>query len=177
MRCEMMAGEGIVFQRPCGARVKVDPAALAQMLEFQQLEAHQAEAGGVLLGRHILGCRDVVIDEVTSPMPGDLRKPLAFHRGQAQHQQLIDERWRSSEGTCLYLGEWHTHPEPCPMPSGIDLSDWSRRLRTDHFDGESLFFIIVGTIEVCAWEGLRHSREFVLLPRVTQEKLGGDRLH
>lgn len=171
MRCEMTEGEGIVFRRPNGAVVKIDSMALARMLEFQQLEAHQPEAGGVLLGRHILGCSDVVIDEVTSPMPGDLRKPLTFHRGQAQHQQVIDERWRNSEGTCLYLGEWHTHPESCPVPSHVDLTDWFRRLHTDHFDGESLFFIIVGTREVRAWEGFRQPREIVLLPYAHQEKM------
>lgn len=165
---EMSPAEGMVFRRSSGAVVKIDSVALSRMLEFQQFEAHQPEAGGVLLGRHLLGCRDVVIDEVTSPMPGDLREPLAFHRSQGEHQQVMDERWRSSEGTCLYLGEWHTHPEPWPRPSRIDLDGWFHRLRTDHFDGESLFFVIVGTREVRAWEGFRHSREIVLLPSVGQ---------
>ena len=162
----MTEGEGRVFRRPGGAVVKIDAVAHTRMLEFQQWEDHHAEAGGILLGRHLLGCRDVVIDEVTSPMQGDLRMRMAFHRSMAPHQQVIDERWRASEGTCLYLGEWHTHPEPHPIPSQVDLEDWLRRLGEDHFEGPSLFFIIVGLHEVRAWEGNRRRKEFVRLPPV-----------
>ena len=80
---------------------------------------------------------------------------LAFHRSQAPHQRVIDARWRVSRGTCQYLGEWHTHPESSPAPSRVDLDDWYRRLRVDRFEGDSLLFIIVGTHEVCVWEGNR----------------------
>jgi len=169
MRRDVTPRKGVVFRRPGGAVVKLDPVALTRMLLFQQLEPHQTEAGGVLLGRHILGCDDIVIDEVTSPMPGDLRTPLSFHRDKAHHQLVIDERWRSSEGTCLYLGEWHTHPELYPMPSRVDLGDWSRRLRTDQFTGKSLFFIIVGNCGVHAWEGFRLSGEIILLQPVVHD--------
>jgi integrative and conjugative element protein (TIGR02256 family) len=151
--------ESLVFQRASGARAKVDAEALARMLGFRQLAAHHVEAGGVLLGRHLMACEDVVIDEVTLPMPGDRRSRLRFHRAREQHQQAIDTRWRESQGTCQYLGEWHTHPEPCPTPSRVDLDDWSRRLREDRFEGESLLFLIVGTHAVGAWEGLRRSGE------------------
>ncbi|MCY1018629.1 Mov34/MPN/PAD-1 family protein [Pyxidicoccus sp. MSG2] len=146
--------------------MKIDSPALTMMLRFQQVEAGQPEAGGVLLGRHIVRCLDVVIDEATCPMPGDLRGPVTFHRSREHHQRVIDERWHSSEGTCLYLGEWHTHPEPHPMPSHVDVRDWRRRLREDRFEGASLFFIIVGTREVRVWEGDRDSGTLVpLLPR------------
>ena len=146
--------------------MKIDPAALDQMLRFQQLEAHQAEAGGVLLGRHILGGHDIVVDEVTSPMPEDVRTRQTFHRSKVGHQQVIDERWRSSEGTCLYLGEWHTHPEPSPLPSRVDLGDWCRRLLADRFTGDSLLFVIVGTQEVKAWEGFR--RPLAMIPLLVE---------
>ncbi|WP_233166053.1 Mov34/MPN/PAD-1 family protein [Archangium sp. Cb G35] len=155
--------EGLLLRRARGAVVKVDSTALARMLEYRQEGENQDEAGGVLLGRHIVGCRDVVVDEVTCPMPGDLRMLTAFHRDRERHQQVIDERWRDSQGTCLYLGEWHTHPEPYPMPSLVDVVDWCRRLRQDQFHGESLFFIIVGIREVCIWEGFRDSLELVQL--------------
>lgn len=156
-------GRGLMLRRASGSVVKIDPAALEQMLRFQQLEAHQAEAGGVLLGRRILGGHDVVVDEVTSPMPEDVRTRQTFHRSRAGHQQVIGDRWRTSEGTCLYLGEWHTHPEPCPLPSQVDVGDWRRRLRTDRFDEDSLLFVIVGMQEVRAWEGFRHSLEILPL--------------
>lgn len=169
MRHEVTSGRGLVFQRPSGAVVKLSPEALARMLHFRQFEAHQAEAGGVLLGRLILGCDDVVIDEATCPMPGDFGTPSSFFRDKAYHQRIIDERWRSSEGTCLYLGEWHTHPESHPVPSRVDLVDWFRHLQMDQFSGPSLFFIIVGTHAVHAWEGIRGARKIALLQSVVHK--------
>lgn len=145
----------LLFRRSCGGVVKVVSDALTQMLLFRQEAADSREAGGVLLGRHILGCRDIIIDEVTSPAPADRRRRLSFHRSHAYHQQVIDNRWRTSRGTCQYLGEWHTHPEASPTPSPVDFSDWRRRLQVDQFAGDALLFIIVGTVGLGAWEGLR----------------------
>jgi integrative and conjugative element protein (TIGR02256 family) len=161
---EMSAQGGALFRRQGGAVLKIEAVALARMLEFQQREAHHEEAGGVLLGRHLRGCRDMVVDEVTSPMPGDARMRLAFHRSKTPHQEVMDERWRTSEGTCLYLGEWHTHPEASPLPSRIDTQDWLRRLETDQFHGASLFFLIVGIDAIRAWEGCRLRRRITWLP-------------
>jgi integrative and conjugative element protein (TIGR02256 family) len=152
-----------IFRRPSGGRFKVDATALAQMLAFRQVSPQQTEAGGMLLGRHICGCDDVVVDEVTIPMPGDRRTRTSFWRAQGGHQQVLDARWSASRGTCAYLGEWHTHPEPTPSPSAVDLRDWRRRLSEDRFDGDFLAFLIVGTHEVRAWEGNRHTLDLTPL--------------
>lgn len=154
---------GHLFLRVSGAVVKLDAVALTDLLRFRQSELQDAEAGGVLLGRRILGSEDVVIDEVTTPLDGDRRTRTTFHRAQARHQQIIDARWSESGGTCQYLGEWHTHPESLPVPSFIDVLDWCRRLGADRFDGESLFFLIVGIDEVRVWEGFRQPRVIVPL--------------
>lgn len=160
--------EGLLFHRAGGTVMKLDPAALGKLLEFRQVNPHQPEAGGVLLGRHILGGQDIIVDEVTCPLEGDRRGPVTFYRSQERHQHVIDTRWRDTQGTCQYLGEWHTHPEDSPTPSLVDVLDWRRRLRTDTFYGESLFFLIVGTREVRAWEGLRRSLKLLLLPPISR---------
>ncbi|SEU27948.1 Mov34/MPN/PAD-1 family protein [Stigmatella erecta] len=166
----MNESPGLVFVRPDGSKVKFGLVALRQMLVFRQTGAHSTEAGGVLLGRHILGCRDIVVDEVTIPMRGDKRMRFAFHRSQASHQQVIDSRWKGSQGTCHYLGEWHTHPEAVPIPSWIDLQDWRRRLREDVFDGGSLLFCIAGFQELRAWEGSQHPEALTLLHPTQRDK-------
>ena len=40
-----------------------------------------------------------------------------------------------------YLGEWHTHPEDWPKPSGKDLREWRILLREQR---RPLVFLIVG---------------------------------
>lgn len=146
---------GIVFEAPGGRRLKLDGAVLDRFALYRQVAPHQHEAGGVLLGRHLLDSGDIVVDEVTEPMPGDKRSRFQFRRQQGNHQRRVEEAWVASRGTCVYLGEWHTHPEPDPTPSSTDIEDWRRRLRVDVFDGDTLYFVIVGCRTIRAWEGGR----------------------
>ena len=144
----------LTFRRPGGGRFQIGADALATLTGFVQNARRRREAGGVLLGRHIAGTRDVVVDEVTTPMPGDQRRRFAFFRAAHRHQGAIDRAWQESGGRCAYLGEWHTHLEPLPSPSVIDRLDWHYKLHFDQHAG-LLFFVIVGTQALAAWEGAR----------------------
>lgn len=155
------AADRLTFARPSGGRFQIGPEALAVIRRHLQHESHQPEAGGVLLGRHIAGTSDIIVDRATAPMPGDRQSRHRFIRARRRHQQLIDRAWRESGGTCTYLGEWHSHPERVPVPSAVDRLDWRRKLLVDRFS-RYLFFIIAGTEEVLAWEG--HRRRTRLWP-------------
>ena len=152
----------LIFLRPDGTRFEVSVAAWRVMQGFIQYANSATEAGGVLLGRHLRDGSAIVVDTVTTPMVGDRRARTRFHRAQQRHQAAINAAWAASEATCTYLGEWHTHPEPVPTPSLIDRADWQRRLLRDCYT-EPLFFIIVGTAAINAWEGHRPD---VILPLV-----------
>jgi integrative and conjugative element protein (TIGR02256 family) len=142
----------LTLRRPGGGRFQIGADALETLSGFVQDAPGRREAGGVLLGRHIAGSADVVVDEVTTPMPGDRRRRFGFFRAAHRHQQAIDQAWKDSAGTSGYLGEWHTHPEPLPTPSLIDRVGWQYKLHFDHHVG-LLFFVIVGTDAVAVWEG------------------------
>lgn len=144
-------------------RLALNPKALMVMSSFRQDTLDKREAGGVMLGRHILDSSDVVVDEVTVPMSGDQRSRTSFFRGRVNHQQAIDEAWRQSGGTCTYLGEWHTHPEAIPNPSWVDLREWQRKLHEDVYAGAGLFFVIVGINLTRVWEGRRGCRQFQMI--------------
>jgi integrative and conjugative element protein (TIGR02256 family) len=144
----------LIFLHADGTRLEVSVAVWIIMEAFIQHASSATEAGGVLLGRHLRDGSAIVVDTVTTPMPGDRRARTWFHRAQRRHQAAIDAAWADSEGTCTYLGEWHTHPEPMPSPSSVDWADWRRRLRHDRYT-EPIFFIIVGTTVTRAWEGRR----------------------
>ncbi len=71
------------------------------------------EAGGVLLGRHLLDTEDVVVDEVTTPQKSDRRSRFSFFRSK-RHNVIAQDRWSEDASTLAYLGSWHTHPERDP---------------------------------------------------------------
>lgn len=146
-----------------GYKIEISVCALNRMMEYVQYEPKNKEGGGVLLGRHILSCNDKVIDEITVPIKGDSRGRHFFQRGKRGHQNIIDKLWNESGGTTTYLGEWHTHPEPHPSPSYLDKQEWKRKLNEDIFTGDSLLFIIIGTVSMRIWEGCRNNKHFKLM--------------
>jgi integrative and conjugative element protein (TIGR02256 family) len=146
------AADRLTFACASGERFQIGRSALVVLRQYIQDTPRKAEAGGVLLGRHILGTSDVIVDTVTTPMPGDRRSPFRFFRARHHHQEAIDRAWWESGGTCTYLGEWHTHAELCPEPSLIDRSSWQRKLLVDRFT-KPIFFVIVGISETRIWEG------------------------
>lgn len=145
----------LVFSAQGGAKLKLDEVVVNRISSYRQTGPKDREAGGVLLGRHLVASPHRVVDDITEPMTGDKRSRYQFKRGHSSHQRRIDAAWEASGATCAYLGEWHTHPESIPNPSSIDLDDWRRRLLEDLFDRDILHFIIVGTHAIRAWEGHR----------------------
>ncbi len=156
----------LIFEDSLNNKIKIGPSALSGMAGFVQNDPAKREAGGVLLGRFLIGNNDVIVDHITVPMTGDKRSRFGFFRSQNAHQKRISEAWASSQGTCNYLGEWHTHPEDDPNPSTHDLTNWKNKLNHDKFDGDFLVFIIVGIVQVNAWKGLRDNRQFEKLSLV-----------
>ena len=151
---ELGVSDRLTFARIAGGRFQIGLAALHSIRGYVQDAPDKLEAGGVLLGRHVRGTPDVIVDRVTAPLPGDRRDRHHFYRAAPRHQAAIDGAWRESGGACTYLGEWHTHPQRVPTPSRVDRLDWRRKLLLDRFSG-SLFFAIAGTDAVCVWEGSR----------------------
>jgi integrative and conjugative element protein (TIGR02256 family) len=124
--------------------------ALQQMQAFAQRRWWDFEAGGVLLGRHLLDSHDVVVDEVSTPQNSDRRSRFGFFRS-SRHEYLARQRWLQQASTSAYLGLWHTHPESDPAPSSVDRRDWLQALSGDTFEGDRLFFPIVGTHIIRIW--------------------------
>lgn len=140
----------MVFRVTSRQRLILVPGAVEKMQAFAQLHWWNTEAGGVLLGRHLLDSHDVVVDEVTTPQSSDRRSRFSFFRSR-RHETLARERWQVQSGTMAYLGLWHTHPETDPTPSGVDRNDWTQAVSSDTYEGDRLFFPIVGTHCIRIW--------------------------
>lgn len=105
----------------------------------------------MLLGRLINETDDLVVDEATAPTGKDRRGRFFFNRARAAAQRYINLVWRKSGSTRVYLGEWHTHPEDVPAPSGHDLGNWRRITKEAKYHQDSLIFAIVGRQKTRVW--------------------------
>ncbi|MFT7292892.1 MAG: integrative and conjugative element protein (TIGR02256 family) [Pseudohongiellaceae bacterium] len=106
-----------------------------------QIQEVDCEAGGLLLGS-VHGTH-MLIEQVTVPTALDKRFRHLFERLPFGHEAVALDRWTASQGTIRYLGEWHTHPEDHPRPSGLDRSEWNR-LAAKRLDRRPLLAVIVG---------------------------------
>ncbi|OYD53843.1 hypothetical protein CGK74_10635 [Thauera propionica] len=106
-----------------------------------QVGDSDCEAGGLLLGS-VHGTH-MLIEQATVPTAWDKRSRYLFERLPFGHEAIARARWTASQGTIRYLGEWHTHPEDNPNPSGFDRSEWSR-LSATRRDRRPALAVIVG---------------------------------
>ena len=129
-------------------KILVEGAPLQTMEKYRQNRADKAEAGGILLGYR--KGPNLHIVQATVPQLTDRRRRFRFDRAANRHQQIALEQWHISGRTMDYLGEWHTHPEITPSPSGVDIAEW--RKITNRQSRPMVFMIIglTGTI----WLGI-----------------------
>ena len=127
------------FSTDASARLLIEPDVFAALTRYRQLSHTAPESGGVLLG-----CRrgeHLHIVEATVPTNADKRSRYGFHRLPDGHLQTAKRRWRQTGETMSYMGEWHTHPEDHPTPSGTDLRGW---LEITVPRKEPMVFLILG---------------------------------
>lgn len=121
--------------------VNFDEKVLNVFRQHIQRQSSDAEAGGLLLGE-VRG-RHLNLVDATFPTFDDLRSRYSFERLPQGHAEVAQKMWSDSRGTVRYLGEWHSHPQDCPIPSGIDRSEW-KRLATERKDKRPVLAVIVG---------------------------------
>ena len=139
-----MTDSELTFQDQDGHLVVIMPAVVNQLLAHRQLHWYSEEAAGVLIGER--RGSHLVIQEISEPGEGDIRRRNSVDRCGSHHQAAVDDAFVRSWGTLQYLGEWHTHPEDEPSPSIKDFSSWGRYL----LDSEQMVVIIVGRKKVWA---------------------------
>ena len=153
-----------------GRRVTVSEEVVRVWHARRQTEASAAESFGVLMGTTSVDRREIWIEAVTTPLPRDRRSRYSFALRDPGHQRAACRIFASSDGRAIYLGTWHSHPEPVPKPSDIDRNDWVTCLRANR--GRPLAFVLVGTEAVCVF--VRGRGRFRPLPS-TCESHGNDR--
>ena len=103
-----------------GTVVDIEDEVLATLCSYEQRLAWSQEAGGILVGKKLLGEEHYVLSAASTPTKRDRRTRFSFTRSKQSAQTFIDKHWEVSGGVENYIGEWHTHPERNPHPSGPD---------------------------------------------------------
>ncbi|WP_415912170.1 Mov34/MPN/PAD-1 family protein [Neptuniibacter sp. QD37_11] len=110
--------------------------------EHKQKKLTDNEQFGVLIGS-FSEPNDYLINEVTVPIGLDRSTRTRFSLVDPYHQEKVNQHFKQSQGQLAYIGTWHTHPEPHPKPSKLDIKDWEACCKRN--PDRSLIFVIVGT--------------------------------
>jgi len=133
-----------------GELVILTDAVLEHFRRHQQLRKRDTEAGGQLFGR-IQG-KTITIEEATGPRSSDIRSRYSYVPDRKAEQREINDRFPSG---LHFIGDWHTHPEPTPYPSGTDLDNMRECVNKSRRAISGFLLIIVGTAPLPS--GLRAS--------------------
>lgn len=109
--------------------------------KFRQL-GDRPEKGGILLGK-VKG-ETVIIQKASVPTLWDKSSRYQFIRHRNSAQLFTNYEFYNSNGTVIYLGEWHTHPEDYPSPSKVDTKMIHEQFHKNYINEPFLIMVIVG---------------------------------
>ncbi|GKX66893.1 Mov34/MPN/PAD-1 family protein [Inconstantimicrobium mannanitabidum] len=135
---------------------------LFELSQYRQITLHKNESGGMLIGSKLLYDDTIEINDITQPLIEDSFSPTTFKRSDL-HNGILKEKWKKSNHTKMYLGEWHTHPQNIPFPSTVDRSNWIKLLQESKTESEILIFIIIGIKNNALFIGEKYSKDINLI--------------
>lgn len=122
-----------------GEVVEFSAAVMERFDKNRQRRFWQAEAGGQLFANLSPGLISIAM--ATGPRPTDLRTPFSYVPDrEAERREIADLRplgWH-------YVGDWHTHPQSVPSPSGRDIRTVVSTVRKSQLVLSGVVMVIVG---------------------------------
>jgi integrative and conjugative element protein (TIGR02256 family) len=119
-------------------RLILTPSALEVFTRYRQVN-DEPEAGGLLFAEFEFPI--IQISEVTSPHISDKRWRTLFVPNRTLQRKRIKQIFAAGQH---FVGEWHTHPEPNPTPSKLDLKSMSDAFKKSSHELNYFLMIIVG---------------------------------
>jgi integrative and conjugative element protein (TIGR02256 family) len=138
----------------CIGLLKISGELIEQLKEYKQLSTSKPESGGVLVGSFLNSGGFMIINKFTPPQTNDKQSRYLFYRSK-QHNKVVKKIWEKSNHISTYVGLWHTHAESIPNYSSQDKKDWNDALNQSEYEGNILFFFIVGQTHIRCWIGTK----------------------
>lgn len=142
------------------------------LFEYIQKDFFSKEAGGILIGKENKSNENIIINNITVPMPKDERKHNRFIRKDRGHIRLFENLYKESDETLRYIGEWHTHSEAIPDFSCIDLKNWKKICKASNVY-DNYYHIIVGYEAIRIWE-INNTFQVRLINTILWKDVGGN---
>jgi integrative and conjugative element protein (TIGR02256 family) len=121
-----------------GEVILLTPAVLRRF-RLNRQQWWQAEAGGQLFAS--IASKEIKIVEATGPRWNDKRCRYSFRSDRLADQKEIEQRF---ERGLHYVGDWHTHPQVFPHPSGRDRVTMQSRVLASKHSLNGFIFVIIG---------------------------------
>lgn len=125
-----------------GPSVILTKSVIETITRYRQLSKKDKEAGGQLFA--VFEGFDSIVVEATEPKKFDKRSRYGFVP--SRFIQKIEIKSRHKDGK-HFVGDWHSHPEPIPTPSDLDLNSMADCFRKSHHELLCFLMIITGTAE------------------------------
>jgi len=131
-------------------RIELPAPVIAYMVRFKQ--PHTSPETGGALGGYFRRDGTLIISHIMPPSPKSRGGFAWFKRHRGDAQIFVNTVFTDSGGAVNYAGEWHTHPEPFPEPSGRDRKMMNDLLKRSKLEIDFLAGVIVGdTGRLCVW--------------------------
>lgn len=122
--------------------ITLSPESLEILDRHIQRQPADLESGGIILGR-VMGDA-IEIQRLSVPTELDKRSRITFDRHRLSAQIVINHEHANTHGQVTYLGEWHTHPEDDPTPSGVDITMIKKQFAENTIHTNFLILLIQG---------------------------------
>lgn len=121
-------------------RVHLRRSVIEHVQQYRQTDDSDPESGGQLFAE--INARDIIVIKATGPYKVDRASRFRLTLNQRRQK---DDILRLFQAGLHFVGEWHTHPEPRPSPSCLDLSNISDCFAKSRHQLSSFLMLIVGT--------------------------------
>lgn len=122
-----------------GETIELTAPVVEHLLKHRQMRRWHCEAGGLLFAR--INGKKIRIEEATGPRPTDRRTPFSYWPDRSTEQAEIDDRFKHG---LHYVGDWHSHPQRFPCPSGRDERTMQSRVKRSTHQLNGILFAIIG---------------------------------
>lgn len=114
------------------------PPVLKTFANFRQMRK-EPEGGGLLFAEFEFPI--IRISAVTTPHRTDRRWKMLFFPNRILQRRVIKSLFKKG---LHFVGEWHTHPEPNPTPSSLDLASMRDAFLKSGHELNCFIMVIVG---------------------------------